>query len=182
MRCDQWQINIARFLDSFAAVHGFEHGQLARLFLDQTRNPKKVFSALAARHLRPDIFVRASRRFYREINIPFIRGTNLRQFLFRGRINGIKILARLRRHESAVDEKLIAVAQFNVPVRFPRWRVTPTLAEIQTSFCDRLSVGPAVSIDNRELRAVWFPSRHKIRVRKNNQQYDTCRRTLYPLA
>src|SRR6266576_6799704 len=29
-----------------------------------------------------DLAVRASRRFYREINITFIRGTNLRQILF----------------------------------------------------------------------------------------------------
>src|SRR4029077_7703605 len=121
-------------------------------------------------------FVSASRRFYREINILFISGTNLGQFLFRGRVNGIKIVAGLRRHEPAIDEKLITVAQFNVTVRFQRWRVTPTLAEIQTSFCDRSSVALAVSIDDRELRAVWFPSPHKIRVRKNSQHTDNCRR------
>jgi len=89
----QRQIDVARFLDSFAAVHGFEHGQLARLFLDQARYPKKVFSTLAARHLRPDIFVSASRRFYREINILFSCGSDLRQFFFRGRIYGVEILS-----------------------------------------------------------------------------------------
>src|SRR5207244_7234789 len=76
----------------------------------------------------------------REINIIFIRETNLRQFLFRGRINGIKILARLRRHESAVDEKLIAVAQFNVTVRFQRGRVTPTLEIGRASCRERVSI------------------------------------------
>ena len=157
MRRDQRQINVARFLDSFAAVHGFEHGQLARLFLDQTGNPKKIFSPLAARHFRPDIFVSASRRFYREINILFIRGTNLRQFLFRGRINGIKILARLRRHESAIDEKLIAVAQFNVTVALPALARNSNARRNPNVFlCIGRLVGLAVSINNRELRAVWF--------------------------
>ena len=73
----QWQINVARFLDGFAAVHGLEHGQLARLFLDQARNAKKIFSPLATRHFRPDVLVSAPRRFYREINILFISGADL---------------------------------------------------------------------------------------------------------
>ena len=46
----QWQIDVARFFDSLAAIHGFEHSQLARLFLNQARDTKKIFPALAASH------------------------------------------------------------------------------------------------------------------------------------
>src|SRR5207247_7191483 len=142
----------------------------------------KIFSPLASRHFRPDIFVSASGRFYREINILFISGTDLSQFLFCRRIDRIEIIGRLRRDEPAIDEKLIAVAQFNVIARLRRRRVTPTLAEIQTSFCDRASVDLAISNDDRQLRDAWFPSRHKARARKNNLRSGSWRRPLLPIA
>src|SRR4051794_15707568 len=49
MRRDERQIDVPAFLDRLAAVHGFEHGQLARFFLDQPGDPEKKFSALASR-------------------------------------------------------------------------------------------------------------------------------------
>src|SRR5205085_313702 len=83
--------------------------QLPCLFLDQARNTKKIFSPLAPRHFRPDSFVSASSRFYREIDILFISGTDLGQFLFGGWIDGVEIFAGLWGYEPAVNEKLIAI-------------------------------------------------------------------------
>src|SRR5205085_10088646 len=113
-------------------------------------------------------FVSASSRFYREIDILFISGTDLGQFLFGGWIDGVEIFAGLWGYEPAINEKLIAIAQFNVVARFRRGRVSPAFSEAQLPifFRNLASVGLAISIDDRELRGAWFPSRHKVRVRK----------------
>ena len=106
MRRDQRQIDVARFLDRLAAIHRFEHGQLARFFLNQTRDAIEIFPALAARHFAPDIFVSAPRCFHREIDVVRIAFRDLRQLFFRGRIDRREIFARMRRDEFPVDEKL----------------------------------------------------------------------------
>ncbi len=53
MRRNQRQIDVARFLDRLAAVHRFEHSQLARFFLENARNAEEVFAAFAAGKLAP---------------------------------------------------------------------------------------------------------------------------------
>jgi hypothetical protein len=80
-----------------------------------------------------------------------------------GRINGVEILARFRRDKFSVDEQLVAVAKFDVAVRFRRGRVTPAFTEIQgpMSFCNRRFSTLTVSIKDGELG--WLAPRHKLR-------------------
>lgn len=138
----------------------------ARFFLNQTRNAKQILPAFTPWHFRPDIFVSVSRCFHGEIDVLFVGATDLRQFLFRSRINRVEIVARLRRDKFPANEQLIAVVQLDVAVRFWRRRVTPAFTEVETSisFCNRPFSTLAVPGKDRQLD--WFPPRHKLRQRK----------------
>ena len=78
MRRDEGQIHVARFLDGLAAVHAFEHGQFAHLFLDDARDAVKIFAALASGHFAPDFFVSAPRGLDRRCPRPLRRRARFR--------------------------------------------------------------------------------------------------------
>ena len=116
MRGHQRQIDVAAFLDGFAAIHRFDHGEFARFLLNDAGDAIEIFAAFASGHIAPDFFVSAPRRFHRWIDIRPIRRRDLRQFFFRGRIDRIEIFARIRRDEFPINEQLIFGREFDVAV------------------------------------------------------------------
>ena len=69
MRRHERQIHVAAFLDGLAAVHRFEHRQLARFLLDDARDAVQIFAALASGHPAPDFFVGAPCGIHRLVNV-----------------------------------------------------------------------------------------------------------------
>ena len=173
MRGHERQIDVATFLDRFAAIHRFEHGQLARFFLNQARDAIEIFPALASRHFAPGLVVSAPRRFHREINIARIAFRDLGQLFFRRRIDRIEIFAGLRRNEFAVDEKLIALLQLDVVVRFRRGRVTPAIAKTQMALGRRkcgAMIDRAITFNDDKLGTSGFFSRHAALISNRSNQ------------
>ena len=91
MRGHERQIHVAAFLDGLAAVHRFEHGQFARLLLDDARDAIKIFAPLASRHLAPDLFVGAPRGLHRLVHVRAFAERNFGELFLRGRVDGWKI-------------------------------------------------------------------------------------------
>jgi hypothetical protein len=131
VRGDEGKIDIARFLDRFAAVHRFKHGQLSRFFLDDSRDAVEKFSSFASGHFAPNVFVSASGGADRKIDIFRVALGDLGEFFFRGRIDRCEIFPRARRDKLSADEQLIARLEANVVARFRRGRVAPSIAETQ---------------------------------------------------
>ena len=165
---DERKIDVARFLDGLAAVHGFEDGELAGFFLDEPRDAVEIFPALAARHFSPDRIVGATRRSYGKIDIVRVGLGDLGQFLFRGRIDGVEIFSGAGCDEFAVDEKRIAFSDLDVVARFRRGRVIPLRSKIQPPVFRGEGVAAMVDAavarqDNQFGRASFFP-RHERQV------------------
>ena len=90
---DQRQIHVPAFFDRFSAVHGFQHGQFARFFLNDSRKPVKVLSPLSARHFTPHLLISAPRGFDRRVNVGLVCLGNFAQLFFRRRIERFKIFS-----------------------------------------------------------------------------------------
>jgi hypothetical protein len=130
VRCDKRKIDIARFFDRFAAVHRFEHGELTRFLLNQTRDAVEIFAALAPGHFSPNAIESAPRRFYRKIDIARSAVRDLCQSFLSCGIDRIEIFPGTRFHELSADEKLVFRFELDVAVRFRRRRIIPTIAKI----------------------------------------------------
>ena len=137
VRGDDGQIHVARFLDGLAAVHGFEHGQFARLFLDDARDAIKIFAALASGHFAPDFFVSAPRGLDRDVHVLRIAERDFGELVFGGRIDGVKMFARMRRDEFAVDEQFVSRRDDVIFGFLRRGRVIPFVAELQAAIVER---------------------------------------------
>jgi hypothetical protein len=129
MRGHERHIHVAGFLDGFAAVHGFEHGQFPHLFLDDARDAVKIFAALAARHFAPDLFVGAPRGLDGFINVGFVGSGNFRELFFRGRVDGGEIFPGVRFDEFAVDEQFMPRRDRLTLGFLRRGRIIPFVAE-----------------------------------------------------
>ena len=77
------------------------------------------------RHLAPDLVVGAPRRLHRAIDILRVRLRDLGELLFRGRIDRLELLLRVRLDELAADEEVVARRDLDVIGRLERRRVLP---------------------------------------------------------
>ena len=138
MRGHERQIHVAAFLDRLAAVHRFEHGQLARLLLDDARDAIKIFAALASRHFAPDLVVGAPRGLHRAVHVRRIRRRRSRSAS--ASVAGLmesKYFPECRRDEFAVDEQLMPRRDDVILGILRRGRVIPFVAEIQAAILQR---------------------------------------------
>jgi len=125
------QVHVAAFLDGLAAVHGFEHGQLAGLLLDDAGDAIEIFAALATGHPAPDLLVSAARGFDGQVHVRRGAQGNLAQLRFGGGIDGIKVFASGRRDEFAVNEQLVPGRDFDVVEGLGCRCIIPLVAEVQ---------------------------------------------------
>ena len=82
MRGYERHVHVARFLDGFAAIHAFEHGQFARFFLNDAGDAVNVFAALASRHFAPDLFVGAARGFDGAVHVRLVAEGDFGELVF----------------------------------------------------------------------------------------------------
>ena len=137
MRGHERHIHVAGFLDGFAAIHAFEHGQFPHLFLDNARDAVKIFAPFAARHFAPDLFVGAAGGLDGFINVGFVGSGNFRELFFRGRVDGGEIFPGARFDEFAVDEQFMPRRDDVIPGLLRRGRVIPLAAEGEPAFLER---------------------------------------------
>ena len=115
MRRRQRHIDIARFANRLAAIHRFDHRELARAILDHPRDAIDIFAALLRGHLRPDFVVCLAGRVHRSVNIFLRRQSDLGQLLLVRRVDRLEIFALGRRRELAVDEQVILRLELHMP-------------------------------------------------------------------
>ena len=131
------QVHVAGLLDGFAAVHGFQHGEFAHLFLDDAGDAEKVFAPFAAGHFAPDFVVGAAGGLDGAVHVLLVAEGDFCQLLFRGGINGIKIFSGGGRDKFTVDEQLVPRRDDVILGLLRRGRVIPPAAEVQSPFLER---------------------------------------------
>ncbi len=125
------EVDVAAFLDRLAAVHRFEHGQFARLLLNDAGDAVKILAPLAAGQLPPPAVEGAARGLDRGVHVVRVGGRDLGELLFRGRVDGIEVFARVRRGEFPVDKQLVTRGDGDVFAVLGRRRVIPLVTEVQ---------------------------------------------------
>ena len=125
MRGGERDVDVARLLDRLAAVHGLSDGQGSRLLLNQPGDAEDVFGPLAGSELAPDLLVRATRLAHRAVDVFRVRLGDLRNRLFRRRIDRLEPALGVRLDEFAADEEVIARLKLDVIRRLERGGVMP---------------------------------------------------------
>ena len=77
VRRREGNVDVARLLDGFSAVHRLHDGELARLLLNGASDAIDVLAALQWAHLRPNLVVGRARRFDREIDVLLVGESDL---------------------------------------------------------------------------------------------------------
>jgi hypothetical protein len=69
VRRGEREVDVARFLDRFAAVHRLEHRELPRALLELAGDPVQVLGAFAPRDLAPALLVGLARASNRQVDV-----------------------------------------------------------------------------------------------------------------
>jgi len=105
MSCNQRDVDVARLADGLAIVHSLEHGEQARMFLEQAREGVEITgSAMPAQRL--PFRKRLARRAHRGIHVGRASLRNPGERPGGSWIDGLEILVFLGLHPVIVDEQL----------------------------------------------------------------------------
>ena len=99
MRGGQRDVDVARFLDRFAAVQRLRDGQITRFLLNQSRDPENVLCAFRGGNPAPDFLIRAACFLDGAVDVVRIRLRDLGKLIFRGRNERLETLLRIRLDE-----------------------------------------------------------------------------------
>jgi hypothetical protein len=106
-------VEIARFLDRLAAIHGLGHRELSRAILNEARDAIEIFPALGAGEPAPRT-ERFVRRLVSRVDVSLIRERDLGENSLGGWIDRVEVLARFGRDELAADEEVVPRFQFRI--------------------------------------------------------------------
>ena len=160
MSGDEGKVDVAAFLDGLAAVHRLEHGQFARMLLDEPGDPIKVFATFSGRHFAPDLFLRPARGFHGAVDIGVVGLGNAREFLLVGRIDRDERFPGCRRAKFAIDEQAVFAVDLHRS-RFRRGRIKQALAKSQAALVGRDCMGRGVWVNGGERVAFRLHGREK---------------------
>jgi len=124
MRRRHRHIEIARFLDRFAAIESFRDSEFTSAILEQAGDAEKVLGALRAGHPAPDGFERTARGPAGGVDVGRAGEGDLREFSSVRRIDGREIFSRPGRDKLPIDKEVVARLQLRVR-RLGRGIVTP---------------------------------------------------------
>jgi len=132
MRGRHRHVEIARFLDRFAAVHRLRNCEFPRPILNQASDAVEILSALDAREPAPRT-ERLVGGLVRGVDVRLIRQRDFGERLLGRRIDRFEILARTRRDELATDEQIVARFELRIG-RLGGRIVLPQIAENQLRY------------------------------------------------
>ena len=125
VRRGERHVDVARLLDGLAAVERLEHGELAAALLQDARDAEQVLGALAAGQRAPVALERAARDADGLVDVLDGCARDLRERLFRRRIDRREPLAAARRDFLAADEQPVARLELDDVAGLRRRRVFP---------------------------------------------------------
>jgi hypothetical protein len=105
VRRGERHVDVARFADRLAAVHRFDHRELACPLLQRACDAVQVLAALGGLELRPAAQPGTACGGNRAVDVGGIRLRYLRERLRVRRVDRVEVATLARRHELAVDEE-----------------------------------------------------------------------------
>jgi hypothetical protein len=114
VRGGEGHVHVAAFADGLAAVHAFDHGELAGLLLQQPRDAVDVLGAFGRGHLAPHCVVGLACGLHGGVHIGLVGLGDACELLLVGGVDGVEVLAALGLHPLAVDEELVLGVDLDV--------------------------------------------------------------------